>query len=469
MNFLNNIDITFRIILFYTIFCLLPVMVVLIFGIEYFYLILITVLAGLVFLYFFIRSFIVPIQYLKERMKENIEADGDLKIIESIEYGDENGELFIEFNKMIKSIEKKLKSYDLRSENSVVMAQKKELKSNYYEVLYDITRIMLMVNNTSQLINQIITQANHLIESEVIIFQKYFPATNDFTIEGIKIFSQSYENIVGEIAIRGKKIPFEDSFGGYLINKKQIVSSEDIAEHDKFSNFKEFETLIKMYNFSIENFVGIPLIYKEEIIGNVIFINKSKGLFTLLDKKFTSSIFELLAYALKRQEIMEGYFIELQTGLFSYNYFYKRLKEELLMVKRHNNPSILVILSLDEFSSSTRFLDYSYNYILIEKLCNIIKNASRLVDVPALSGENEIAVLLPETGIRGGLIYAARLREQIEDTVFRTNQSDNIRMTASVGIYNMTQNQEDPEFAMESAREAMLAARKNGGNRIFSL
>ncbi|MCK5687295.1 hypothetical protein KAJ27_24380, partial [bacterium] len=309
MNFLNNIDITFRIILFYTIFCLLPVMVVLIFGAEYFILVIITVLIGLFFLFFFIRSFLTPLKQLKDKLKENQDLDNEVGIIDSINCSDEYGELFIEFNKMMKVVEKKLKSLDIRSENSLIQAQKKDLKSNYYEVLYDITRIMLMVNNTSQLINQIISQANRLIESEVIIFQKYFPATNDFTIEGIKIFSQSYENIVGEIAIRGKKIPFEESFGGYLINKKQIVTSEDIAEHEKFSSFKEFETLIRMYSFTIENFVGVPLIFKDEIIGNVIFINKSKGLFTMLDKKFTTSIFELLAYAIKRQEIMEGYFI----------------------------------------------------------------------------------------------------------------------------------------------------------------
>ncbi len=150
-------------------------------------------------------------------------------------------------------------------------------------------------------------------------------------------------------------------------------------------------------------------------------------------KKKEESLIELyqdeLAKALREKELLieeiedlkrklkEGAFLDPLTGLYNENYFYKRLKEELLRVKRYRRIVSILLIEIDKFSQIMELYGSEEEEAIIRLLSSEFLKVLRRVDIIAkLSKPEQFAVILPETPLSGAMVVARKLLRIIERT-----------------------------------------------------
>jgi len=91
----------------------------------------------------------------------------------------------------------------------------------------------------------------------------------------------------------------------------------------------------------------------------------------------------------------------------------------------------------------------------------LIRSSARKTDFVGRYGGEEFCMLLIETGIENGLIFAERLRKRIaEENIFLRGYTSPLRLTVSIGL---------SERSLEDADKALYIAKSRGRNRVVTL
>jgi diguanylate cyclase (GGDEF)-like protein len=117
--------------------------------------------------------------------------------------------------------------------------------------------------------------------------------------------------------------------------------------------------------------------------------------------------------------IVETFVPDEETGLYNFKSFRWMLRGEMKRVKRYNSPMSLVffkLLNVDEFRKR---YDYSQEVLLIKDIGQHLRSMLREADYVGKYSDNEIGVVLPETGTAGVNIVCNRFTEGIGQ--LRTN------------------------------------------------
>jgi len=162
---------------------------------------------------------------------------------------------------------------------------------------------------------------------------------------------------------------------------------------------------------------------------------------------------------LLREAITDGL-----TGLYDHKYFKFKLGEELTRARRYLRPFGLLMIDIDHFKEYNDSFGHIEGDAVLVKLSNVFKQVSRISDMAFRYGGEEFALILPETGKRGSLALAEKLRRQVESLKFKNDKS----VTISVGIscfdgYGSTLNMEG---FIRVADGALYKAKASGRNRV---
>ncbi|HWR90170.1 MAG TPA: GGDEF domain-containing protein, partial [Dissulfurispiraceae bacterium] len=105
--------------------------------------------------------------------------------------------------------------------------------------------------------------------------------------------------------------------------------------------------------------------------------------------------------------------------------------------------------------------------VVLRSIARCIRDSIRSCDTAARFGGEEFLVLLPETDLKSGAIFAERLRKKIEATAI-TLENDSIRITISIGVSTL-----DPanqaatkEHLLDAADRALYQSKKTGKNKV---
>jgi hypothetical protein len=104
---------------------------------------------------------------------------------------------------------------------------------------------------------------------------------------------------------------------------------------------------------------------------------------------------------------------------------------------------------------------------LLRELAIVLHNLIRDIDLMARPGEDELAVLLPETGRTGALLVAERFRREAQAFFARREPGDvPLSLTVSGGIACYPADATTPEMLLERAAQALYKAKAAGKNTI---
>ncbi len=159
--------------------------------------------------------------------------------------------------------------------------------------------------------------------------------------------------------------------------------------------------------------------------------------------------------------------IDRTTGLATDRRFRSVLQNELRRARRYEQKASLVLVDVDHFAEINERFDPLVGDRLLRELAILLNNNIRDIDLAARPGEDEMAMLLPETGRNGALLVAERFRREVE-AYFSGRESGErtVCMTISAGVACYPDDATTPETLLERAAQALYQAKASGRNAI---
>lgn len=151
------------------------------------------------------------------------------------------------------------------------------------------------------------------------------------------------------------------------------------------------------------------------------------------------------------------------TGVHNHGYFRKRVEEEIKRADRYNRPLSLVMIDVDQFKEYNDIQGHQMGDEVLKGIANTLKRWTRLIDVVSRFGEDEFAVILPETDEEGSMTVARRLKKRIEDTYFPFESSQPSGcITVSMGTATFPENAVSAKELIKNAIDALDKAKMKG-------
>lgn len=152
------------------------------------------------------------------------------------------------------------------------------------------------------------------------------------------------------------------------------------------------------------------------------------------------------------------------TSVGSREAFREALARETSRARRHGRALSLLLLDVDGFSALNAKLGDAGGSAILQMLCARLRPHLRRQDVVARVGDDEFAVLLPETGPEEMLAMAEKLRSLASADPFLV-EDDEVRVTVSAGVAALEGAEADEQLAIR-AREGVENARRAGGDQV---
>ncbi len=150
------------------------------------------------------------------------------------------------------------------------------------------------------------------------------------------------------------------------------------------------------------------------------------------------------------------------TRIFNRTYFELRIREETERARRYRHALTLAMVDIDHFKDINDALGHEYGDQALIELTRYLKNGLRSSDILFRYGGDELAVLMPETGLQDARMILERIVESLRriDLKGRT-------LTISAGIASLPLDAHDSESLMHAADTQLYSAKQHGRNCIM--
>lgn len=166
--------------------------------------------------------------------------------------------------------------------------------------------------------------------------------------------------------------------------------------------------------------------------------------------------------------MQDNILVDKLTGLYNKKYFEKRLISELARAQRYKRPLSLLLFEIDyNYFVKEYDIKWGMSYSLLKQFGALILKIYRNVDIAGRYEGEMFITILPETPTEGGAMAGERLRKAVEEHTFiGDTHAPQIKIAINVGVVSYPQNGKDIEELVSAANDAVLEARKEGGNKV---
>ncbi len=188
---------------------------------------------------------------------------------------------------------------------------------------------------------------------------------------------------------------------------------------------------------------------------------------TQLSTQIATTINRANVYA----EILKHATLDALTGFYNRNQLEERIKQEVANAKRQNAPLCGIMTDIDYFKHVNDTYGHAVGDLVLKDIAKIIRGQLREYDIAGRYGGEEFSILLPFTKIDEAKKVAERLRASIENKVVDISKVDpdnevkTIKVTISLGIYEMQENDNDEDL-LKKADKALYQAKNTGRNKV---
>jgi len=111
--------------------------------------------------------------------------------------------------------------------------------------------------------------------------------------------------------------------------------------------------------------------------------------------------------------IVETFVPDEETGLYNFKSFRWMLRGEMKRVKRYNSPLSLIFVKIDNLANFQKRYDYQQEVMLFREIGHFLRGMLREADYVGKYSDNEVGIVLPETGLAGVNVVCNRMQEKI--------------------------------------------------------
>jgi two-component system, cell cycle response regulator len=152
------------------------------------------------------------------------------------------------------------------------------------------------------------------------------------------------------------------------------------------------------------------------------------------------------------------------TSLMNKATIMRQLSEEIAGLARKKGRIAAVIVDIDGFKGMNDLLGHLMGDRILQSAAKLFCSNLRRRDKVGRFGGDEFLIVLPETGSRGAIQLAERIRKMLEMTI-ATELGLSIAVTASMGVTSAPADVASPESLIERADIALYRAKALGRNR----
>ncbi|HUQ63436.1 MAG TPA: sensor domain-containing diguanylate cyclase [Acidimicrobiales bacterium] len=153
------------------------------------------------------------------------------------------------------------------------------------------------------------------------------------------------------------------------------------------------------------------------------------------------------------------------TGVRNWRHFELRLADEISRAVRFTEPFALVLTDLDKFKLVNDLHGHEAGHGALVEIARRMVDGTREVDLVARIGGDEFALLLPRTGLAGGLRLAEKIRQKVADEPFDV-EGISLNVTISAGVAAFPDHGSSGKELRAAADAALYRAKDEGGNRV---
>lgn len=153
------------------------------------------------------------------------------------------------------------------------------------------------------------------------------------------------------------------------------------------------------------------------------------------------------------------------TGLSNRRAFYELAEPIHQNALRYEHSLSVIIFDIDKFKEINDRYGHNIGDEVIKVVAEITQKLKRKGDISARWGGEEFIILLPETGIERARTLAERLRTNIESSGYQNTQMK-LSFTISLGVAQLSEQDNSIEQLIKLADARMYQAKKNGRNQV---
>lgn len=188
--------------------------------------------------------------------------------------------------------------------------------------------------------------------------------------------------------------------------------------------------------------------------------------FSEAEKKLVLAVGEQICIALANARLYRMAITDGLTGLYAKRYGESVIRKFLdAYTPAKNNGFCVLMLDLDHFKQVNDTHGHQVGDEVLVQLSGLIRAGIRFDDVACRFGGEEFIILVAgdlEVGREAG----SRLRQAIEQHLFRNGTGLALRNTVSIGVASFPQHGGTVEELIAAADQAMYEAKKQGRNRV---
>ncbi|MBW9144804.1 diguanylate cyclase [Clostridium sp. CM027] len=224
---------------------------------------------------------------------------------------------------------------------------------------------------------------------------------------------------------------------------------------------------------NIESWMGIPIIFKNKIIGILTLDSVQKNIYTKNHCDIALSFSHHAGMAIENATLhgkaKKLACIDSLTNLYNRRSFFELANISFDKAKLLLQPISFIMIDIDDFKKINDSLGHHTGDLVLKRLSKIcLENLSENHVLGRFGGE-EFIILLPNTSFEGAEIIGENLRSAIENNPLIIRTSDSIPITSSLGVATLTPTVQDLNYLCIAADKAMYRAKALGKNKVVSI
>lgn len=327
------------------------------------------------------------------------------------------------------------------------------------KTIYNLSQQVTFLENKLNMFTNLLEISKYI--NQYIKDPNLFPLINDMLIgvfgtkySTIYIKMENYYDVVAQTVIYS-----------FIEEEKRLI--QDYKEEEFIINSKKPIYEGQKGEDIIYSCLGVPIKVDGRLLGFILIQHTEKNYFTGDHAIFLSSIGNHIGVAIENnilyKQIKESAHRDGLTDIFNKRYFFETLNTSPNL--NEQNYSI-AMLDLDNF----KYINDTYGHpggdIVLKKIADIIKKATRASDIVARYGGDEIIIFfnnfIDAEKIRS---RAESMRREIELTEFN-NEGVLFKVTVSIGVYCKNNENLSLDEVIKKADNILYLSKKNGRNKV---
>ncbi|MBZ9689180.1 diguanylate cyclase [Clostridium estertheticum] len=322
-----------------------------------------------------------------------------------------------------------------------------------------LTQVTLLLNSTlnlQEVLDKLLKSLKELVPYDSASF--FMEENNHFTVKAANGFKNM--DIIYKISINKEEDKLFKEI--YETNTPLLVSN--VKDDPRFKHHMEQTTL--------ESWMGIPIIFKNKIIGILTLDSTKKNIYT----QYYCDIASYFAYhagmAIENAKL-HGKTKELAsmdplTNLYNRRSFFELANISFDKAIALSQTISSLMMDIDDFKKINDNLGHHTGDLVLKRLSKLCLETLNKNHILARYGGEEFIVLLPNTSFEEAKIIGEELRSAIENNPIIIRKSDLIPITLSIGVASLTPTIEELEYLFIEADKAMYQAKALGKNQVIS-